>query len=209
MHYWIQITAGRGPEECCWVVARLADYFQQTGEKMGMNIRAIHTAPGNRPDTYHSILLSIQTEHQANAFPAEWQGTVLWKGKSMFRPHHKRKNWFVSVQVLQPAAEETDNKQEIRVDRMRSSGPGGQHVNKTETAIRVTHLPSGISAIAQEERSQHLNRKLAMLRLQRLMEQRRQEAEQEFAKGCWRNHDNVERGNPCHVFSGRKFELQR
>ena len=60
--------------------------------------------------------------------------SVQWIGTSMFRPHHKRKNWFFSVRVLKPVAETKWNAGEIRIERMRSSGPGGQHANKTGAA---------------------------------------------------------------------------
>ena len=82
-------------------------------------------------------------------------------------PHHKRKNWFVGIDVLEPVDETGFNVKEVRWDTMRASGPGGQHVNRTESAVRVTHLPTGVRATAMEERSQHRNRKLALARLKK------------------------------------------
>ena len=209
MMYWLQITSGRGPEECCWVVSQLVKYLEKIAAQNQLRIQLLDATPGKSGGTLSSALLAVETENGSNTFLKTWAGTVQWTGTSMYRPHHKRKNWFVSIKLLRPVEEAKWNNREIRIERMRSSGPGGQHVNKTETAIRVTHIPTGISAIAQEERSQHLNQKLAMLRLEQLMEQRREQAKQNFNKSCWNNHNNVERGNPCHVFAGRKFIFKR
>ena len=85
---------------------------------------------------------------------------------------------------------------------MRSSGPGGQHVNKTESAVRVTHISTGLSAIGREERSQYLNRKLALARLNRLLEQKAAAGAQKERREKWDVHNRVERGNPVRVFKG-------
>jgi peptide chain release factor 2 len=107
---------------------------------------------------------------------------------SPFDSNARRHTAFAAVFVVPDLGEEDDDAIEIRpedlkVDTFRSSGAGGQHVNKTESAIRLTHIPTGIVVSCQAERSQHKNRSTAMKMLRgRLFEKQRQEREAEFAK---------------------------
>jgi peptide chain release factor len=127
----------------------------------------------------------------------------------MFRPNHKRKNWFVSVEALEPLTQEDWKTADIRVDRMRSSGPGGQHVNKTESAIRVIHVPTGLSAISQEQRSQHLNKRLALARLEELLQLKESQNKIDFDQMRWGRHNSIVRGNAVHIFEGKNFRLKK
>lgn len=207
MIYWLQITSGRGPEECCWVVAQLVRYFKKIAPQNNLQTKLIEATPGKFRNTLSSALLALETDHDISNFLDGWEGSVKWVGTSMFRPHHKRKNWFVSVKVLKPITETKWNTGEIRIERMRSSGPGGQHANKTESAIRVTHLQTGLSAISQEERSQYLNKKLALFRLEELLREKDDRVRKDFDEKRWNGHNLVERGNANHVFSGKNFIL--
>lgn len=85
---------------------------------------------------------------------------------------------------------------------MRSSGPGGQHVNTTESGVRVVHVPTGIRVIAREERSQSLNRKLSLARLNKLLEQKAAFRQRDANKEKWGAHNRLQRGNPIRVFKG-------
>ena len=156
--------------------------------------------PGPERDTAQSILLELSGDYAA-AFAKSWEGTVQWTARSPFRPEHKRKNWFVGISVTHPPKETALHAKDIRWEVMRASGPGGQHVNKTESAVRVTHLLSGTQATASEERSQYRNRKLALARLlERLYLLQKQE--EAGKKGeLWRTHRELERGNPVRTLT--------
>ena len=133
-------------------------------------------------------------------FVTAWRGTVQWIARSPFRPEHKRKNWFVGIQVLEPPAAAPFDPRDVRFETMRASGPGGQHFNRTESAVRVTHAPTGLQASASEERSQHRNKALAVARLARKLEDLKEQQLGESERSRWRAHQALERGNPVKVF---------
>jgi peptide chain release factor len=208
MTIWVQISAGEGPAECCWVVARLAEVLAEEAQTKGLVARALERVAGDRPETFKTVLLSLEGDDAAS-FLASWEGTVQWIGRSPFRPNHKRKNWFVGVEAFEPPSAPSWAEEDLRVDVMRSSGPGGQHVNKTESAVRVTHVPSGLSAIAREERSQHLNRRLALARLARLFEQQGQASQADVRRQRWQKHHSLVRGQAIRVFEGPDFRARK
>ena len=90
-------------------------------------------------------------------------------------------------------------------DTLRSSGPGGQHVNKTDSAVRATHLASGISVKVQSERSQHANKRLARLLIAWKLEQQQQENSAVLKSQRRMFHHQIERGNPRRTFTGMAF----
>ncbi len=208
MSRWLQITAGQGPAECQWAVARLVELIQGEAVRQGLNCRLLETIPGEKNDTMKSALLAIEGPAEAN-FAAGWQGTIQWVGKSPYRPNHKRKNWFVGVEVYVPPEQPQWSDGDVRVDVMRSAGPGGQHVNKTSSAIRITHLPTGLTVVAREERSQQQNRRLASARLAQLLKNQRTGAEAELQRRRWQQHAELERGKPVCVFEGPDFRRRR
>jgi len=200
----LQITSGRGPIECAWVTARLADALVTEARGAGLRAEVIEEEPGPKNGTLLSALIHL-TGESSNAFAAGLEGTVQWIGYSGFRPGHKRKNWFVGVQRIPVPATVTFSDQDVRIETMRGSGPGGQHVNTTESAVRAVHLPTGLSAIARDERSQTANRKRALERLSILVA-RRSERQQDAAKQQrWEGHNELERGNPVRVYEGERF----
>ncbi|MDA7965726.1 MAG: peptide chain release factor H [Ruegeria sp.] len=143
----------------------------------------------------------------AEAFAKNWRGTIQWRAQSNLRPTHKRANWFIGVFDL-PTPIKTPERihaLDVTFDTFRAGGPGGQHQNTTDSAVRATHRPTGLSAVAREERSQHRNKALALERLQHLMAA--QAAADEAAQKASRNslHHALERGNPVRCFKGRDF----
>lgn len=164
---------------------------------------------GPRPDTFRSVLIAMSGDESLTEFIRGWKGTVKWIGTSVFRPTHKRKNWFVSVTGFEPVEVDEIQLRGIRLETMRSSGPGGQHTNKTESAVRVTDRVTGLSAVSQEERSQYLNRKLALARLRKLVEDQSMNNQKHFQKTCWEQHSSLERGSAVHEFVGKSFRLKK
>ena len=207
MESWLQITSGRGPEECCRVVYRLSQCIVREAKDKGIQTRIIDRIAGASPETYKSVLIALEGEN-LSVFVKSFEGSILWIGKSIYRPEHRRKNWFVSVSAFLPPELPCRAVNEFKIETMRSSGPGGQHVNKVETAVRITHKPTGITAVAREERSQHLNRKLAMSRLHDLLRQKENESIGANRNSRWHHHNRLERGNPVRVYEGEAFRLK-
>jgi peptide chain release factor len=115
--------------------------IQAEATAVKLEFRAIEIVAGPQPATIDSALVAISGDNAAS-FSNSWRGTVQWIARSPFRPEHKRKNWFVGVEMLEPVEETHFNPREVSWETMRASGPGGQHVNRTESAVRVTHLPT-------------------------------------------------------------------
>jgi peptide chain release factor len=128
-------------------------------------------------------------------FIQEWRGTVQWIAPSPYRRLHKRKNWFVGVEIFDVEEQLKWNPKEVVFDTCRSSGPGGQNVNKVETAVRGTHLPSGIQVLASDSRSQWQNKKLCLERLQAKVQAWQAAQLMKRQQSQWQEHNVLERGN--------------
>lgn len=205
---WLQLSAGRGPAECQRVVARLLPIVCAEAAALGLRSELLEATAGAAPDTLASVLLAIEPKvygSDPEALAAGWVGTVQWIGKSPFRPHHKRQNWFVGVERFALPARPDFQEKDIEIAVLCASGPGGQHVNKTQSAVRVVHRPTGLSAVARQERSQHQNRRLALARLQALLQARLAGAAQDAEHARWQEHDALVRGNPVRIYVGEEF----
>lgn len=205
---WLQVSAGRCPAECEWVVGHLVPVLTRDLAARGLSVEELDRAPGEHAGDARSILLRVSGP-EAPSLSADWLGTIQWIGQSPYRPRHKRKNWFVSVAAFQEPAAEVWNEADLRIETLRASGPGGQHVNRTESAVRVTHRPTGLSAAAQEERSQHLNRRLALARLAQRFDERANRQAQAAETARWRQHTELIRGNPARVYRGTEWTRER
>lgn len=205
---WLHITAGRGPVECQLAVGSLAEVLQREARAAGLVSDVMDAVEGDARGALMSALLSVEGA-TALAFAARNAGSVLWICPSPLRPGHRRKNWFVGVDVLSPP--ETGGVSHIKTadvmfEAMRASGPGGQHVNKTESAVRATHKPTGLVATAREERSQAMNKKLALARLAQMLAAGKAAALADADRDRWAHHDQLERGKPVRTFKGAAFK---
>lgn len=200
----IQISAGRGPAECCWVVAQVLKVLISYLKKENIEYHIISRSEGIQNGTLNSVLLQIKGVNVLTKLKA-WEGTIQWIGKSRFRRLHKRKNWFVGVSLFEERKSQTIDLSQVIFQSFRSSGPGGQHRNKVETAIRATDVKSGLSAVASDSKSQVQNKKNALKKLEELLEKNKLEQIEESLNDQWKKHLVLERGNPVKVFVGNKF----
>jgi peptide chain release factor len=216
---WLQLTAGQGPKECGWVVAQLCYKIMQQAVKAKLIAdkvealafdKALRNQDLVEPEAYLSVMVRLAGEGAKN-FAAAWQGTIKWQGTSPYRPHHKRYNWFVAVIIINPPGKQTQSlglqslNKEVEFTSMRSTGPGGQHLNKTNSAVRLTHRPTGLQIRVDTDRSQHRNRQLALERLQLLLAAGSAKETQAQERLRWLNHYQVARGNPLRIFYGIDF----
>jgi peptide chain release factor len=200
----IHISAGQGPEECAWVAAKLADAFRREAANEKLACEPVEPYAG----PCASVLLRVEGE-TADAFVAVREGTVRWVGTSTFRPTHKRRNWFVGVFRVADADDTPElNDRDIAYETTRASGPGGQHVNKTESAVRATHVPSGLVAISREQRSQHANRRVARLKLALALQAQRDRRADDAKSTMWATNHALERGNAVRTYEGAAFNLK-
>ena len=195
---YLQITSGRGPAECCRVVALVLERIMEQVKKMGLNTEVLEREQGVINRTLFSATLSIEG-NGCEDIVKEWEGTIQWIAQSPYRIYHKRKNWFIGVNSFTVPDIKDTNEKEIEYQTLRASGPGGQHVNKTESAVRATHTPSGLSVTASDQRSQLQNKKLATERLLIKLAVWNVEQTMQAAQENWNNHNNLQRGNPVKV----------
>jgi peptide chain release factor len=200
----LQITSGRGPAECCRAVSQVLKAMIQETDHNGIIYKVISRTPGSEAGTLVSALVKFSGSG-VDAFIKPWIGTILWVGQSPYRKFHKRKNWYVGVNRIEPTQMTEWKERDIEYQTLRSSGPGGQHVNKTESAVRAIHIPSGLQVAASDSRSQIQNKKLATERLYaKWLEWQLSELAQK-EQSEWNKHNQLERGNPVKVFHDRDF----
>ena len=193
----IQISSGQGPAECELAVGLLAKEIQKNFTGVGV----VKFSEGREKNCYSSIVLKSETDL------SEYEGTVEWICQSPFRPHHKRKNWFITVKILSEV-EEINSSSDYKIEYFHSGGKGGQNVNKVETGVRLTHLATGIVVTSTEERTQQANRKIAVKKLEKILQDKKVESEKKFTKNAWSEHYRLERGNPVKIYEGIKFKMK-
>ena len=204
----IQITAGRGPAECTWVVAQVLKKVLEEAQVQELETILLQRESGQENGTIETAFIAVKGKN-AEQFVKSWIGTIQWIGQSQFRKMDKRKNWFIGIFEIEPQINVLVSESDIQYQAMRSSGAGGQHVNKVSSAIRATHIPTGIAVVSMESRSQHQNKKLATERLLIKLEDEKLVQLKNHVGKQWENQLNIERGNPVRVFTGSDFKKNK
>ena len=190
-----QISSGQGPAECELGVAKFLTYL-----KKHYAVSVLETSPGYYENTYRSVRL--ETDEDLSQFV----GSVQWVCPSPYRIGHNRKNWFLDFSSCAEAESEVFDPKQVLFETFRSSGKGGQNVNKVETGVRVIYLPTGQTSVCTDERSQYLNRQKALERLQNAVENENRKKRAEVKNDNWGRHTSLERGNVKVRFEGRFFK---
>lgn len=201
----LHLTSGQGPVECRMAIAHTLQIMQQEADEAGIEL---DTAEERNSDGHgpKSAVVMVHGD-DAEAFAARWTGSILWICKSPVRPNHKRKNWYIGCQelVLPDSVADHIDPADVRYEAFRAGGPGGQHQNKTESAVRAVHQPTGLAVVVRENRSQHRNRAIALERLGELLEASHVLNAATDRSRQHEAHVGLERGNPKRTFRGENF----
>jgi len=180
----LALHAGAGGTESQDWANMLLRMYLRWAERHDYKAEVLDVSPGEEAGI-KSAIVEIKGDYVHGYLKGE-HGVHRLVRLSPFNADHARHTSFVLVEVLPEAEETVDvkiNPEDLRIDTFRSSGPGGQHMQKTSSAVRITHLPTGLVATCQGQRSQHQNKEAALKILySRLLELDRKKREEERAK---------------------------
>ena len=213
----VSLHAGAGGTEAQDWVEMLMRMYTRWAESSGYDVDVLDYLAGDEAGV-KSVTFLVQGIYAYGKLKCE-EGVHRLIRISPFDASGRRHTSFASVSVLPEVSEEIAvkvNPEDLRIDTYRSGGAGGQHVNKTDSAVRITHLPTGIVAQCQNERSQHANRLAAMkilnARLYDLKQQERDDSMQkikgEYKEIAWGSQIRTYTLNPFSLIKDHRSNLE-
>ena len=204
----LKLNAGAGGTEACDWCSMLYRMYQRWADRKGFATSVIDYLDGEEAGI-KSITLKVAGEN-AYGFLKSERGVHRLVRISPFNSAGKRQTSFVSCDVMPDIKEDLDveiNLDDLRIDTYRSSGAGGQHINKTSSAIRITHIPTGIVVQCQNERSQFQNKEVAMQMLKAKLYLMKQEENAEKLSGIRGDVKDINFGNQIRSYVMQPYTL--